>query len=84
MNIETALADLSARFDDFEERFEGIATLLYNYVDNSQPRTYVNTLGWQPLDVSGWRVSELTELIIANVGAWEKTLDSAPEGGNNC
>ena len=83
MNTKTALQELSTRFDAFEERFNRmgadvstIAALFYNYVP------YVDVYGWKPVNMSGWRVDEVEELVLNNIAAWkrvpsEEDIDSA-------
>ena len=73
MNTKTALQELSTRFDTFEERFDRmgadvstIAALFYNYVP------YVDVYGWKPVNMSGWRVDEVEELVLNNIAAWKR------------
>jgi len=84
MNTKTAITGLSTRFDAFEERLaqlggdlSTITALFYNYISDSQPQFYVNTLGWKPIYVSGWRPGDMEELALANVRAWSSTFNLA-------
>ena len=79
MNTKSALLELNTRFDAFEEHLaklgvdvSTITAIFYNYI-NSQVY-YTNTLGWQPVALSGLRPSYMEELVTANIKAWKKTL----------
>jgi hypothetical protein len=88
MNTKTAITELSTRFDAFEERLaklgidvSTITALFYNYINDPQPQFYVNTFGWKPIYVSGWRPSDMEELALANVMAWSEILGKNSEEG---